>query len=100
MNDFLERKLSKRFRTLDDDRNGFIEWSDFEMSVSRLAEEFGHEPESPARQRLLDVCLGLWEHLLQVADTNVDGRISFAEYKTAFALGLLETTEAFGAQIT
>ncbi|MFN6472473.1 MAG: EF-hand domain-containing protein [Nostoc sp. SerVER01] len=95
MNHFLDRKLSKRFRTFDDDRNGFIERSDFEMSVARLAEEFGHEEESPARQRLLEVCLGLWDHLLQVADTNTDGRISEAEYKAAFALGLLETTEAF-----
>jgi Ca2+-binding EF-hand superfamily protein len=95
MNDFLNRKLSKRFRTFDDDRNGFIEQSDFEMSVARLAEEFGHEEESPARQRLLNICLGLWQHLLQVADTNTDERISEAEYKRAFALGLLETPEAF-----
>ncbi|MCC5602233.1 EF-hand domain-containing protein [Nostoc favosum] len=95
MNDFLDRKLSQRFRTFDDDRNGFIERIDFEMSVTRLAEEFGHQSESPARQRLLDLSLGLWEHLLQVADTNTDGRISEAEYKAAFALGLLETTETF-----
>lgn len=95
MNHFLDRKLSKRFLTFDDDRNGFIEQSDFEMSVARLAEEFGHQPESPARQHLLEVCLGLWEHLLEVADTNTDGRISEAEYKAAFALRLLETSEAF-----
>jgi Ca2+-binding EF-hand superfamily protein len=95
MNDFLDRKLSRRFRTFDDDRNGFIERFDFEMSVARLAEEFGHELESPARQRLLDLSLGFWEHLLQFADTNTDGRISETEYKTAFALGVLETTETF-----
>lgn len=65
------------------------------MSVARLSEEFGHEEKSPARQQLLEVCLGLWNRLLQVADTNTDGRISEAEYKTAFASGLLETTEAF-----
>ncbi|MFB2923723.1 EF-hand domain-containing protein [Aerosakkonema funiforme] len=65
------------------------------MSVARLAEEFGHDSESPARQRLLDLSLDLWEHLLQVADTNSDGRISETEYKVAFALGLLETTETF-----
>lgn len=99
MNHFLDRKLSKRFRTFDNDRNGFIEQSDFEISVARLAEEFGHDEESPARQRLLEVCLDLWDHLLQVADTNTDGRISEAEYKTAFVLGLLETTEAFDQTI-
>ncbi|MFN5856319.1 MAG: EF-hand domain-containing protein [Pseudanabaenaceae cyanobacterium] len=97
MNDFLDRKLSKRFRTFDYNGNGFIERSDFEMSVARLAEEFGHELESPARQRLLDLSLGLWDQYLQVSDTNGDGRISEAEYKEAFALGLLETPEAFDA---
>jgi Ca2+-binding EF-hand superfamily protein len=95
MNNFLDRKLSRRFRTYDDNGNGFIERIDFEMSVARLAEEFGHESESPARQRLLDLSLGLWEHLLQVADTNTDGRISETEYKAAFASGLLESTETF-----
>jgi len=95
MNDFLDRKLSRRFRTFDDDGNGFIEKIDFELSVARLAEEFGHGSESPARQQLLYLSLGLWEHLLKVADTNTDGRISEAEYKAAFALGLLETTETF-----
>jgi Ca2+-binding EF-hand superfamily protein len=88
MNDFLDRKLSKRFRSFDYNGNGFIERSDFEMSVARLAEEFGHELESPARQRLLDLSLGLWDQYLQVADTNGDGRISEAEYKEAFALTL------------
>ncbi|MCM0593425.1 MAG: hypothetical protein ACSI46_08700 [Gloeotrichia echinulata DVL01] len=41
MNDFLDRKLSKRFRSFDYNGNGFIERSDFEISVARLAEEFG-----------------------------------------------------------
>ncbi|MCP2731381.1 EF-hand domain-containing protein [Limnofasciculus baicalensis] len=95
MDNFLERKISQRFRTYDENGNGFIERIDFEMSVARLAEEFGHESESPARQRLLDLSLGLWEHLLQVADTNTDGRISESEYKAAFASGLLESAETF-----
>lgn len=95
MNDFLDRKLSKRFRVLDYNGDGFIEQIDFELSVTRLAEEFGHESESPARQRLLDLSLGFWHYLLQVADTNTDGRISETEYKNAFALGFLETTETF-----
>lgn len=92
---FLARKLSRRFQTFDDDRNGFIERKDFETSVDRLADEFGEGADSPARKRLLDLSLGLWEHLLRVADRNADGRISEEEYKTAFAEGLLVQPEAF-----
>lgn len=95
MSNFLARRLARRFRTLDDDRNGFLERSDFEVSAARMAAEFGHGPESPARQKLVALSLGLWEHLLNVADKDADGRISLDEYKVAFAAGLLETPESF-----
>lgn len=60
-----------------------------------MAEEFGHGPESSARQKLVELSLGLWDHLRKVADLDADERISLAEYKTAFAAGLLETPESF-----
>ena len=95
MTDFLERRLARRFRAHDHDRNGFLQRRDFEISAVRMAEEFGHGSESPARQRLVEISLGLWEHLRKVADPDTDGRISLAEYKAAFAAGLLETPESF-----
>lgn len=93
--DFLERRLARRFRTFDDDRNGILDRQDFETSVVRLANEFGHGPESPARQRLLALSLGLWDHLARVADKDADGRIGLHEYKSAFVAGLLVTPESF-----
>ncbi|MCY1075770.1 EF-hand domain-containing protein [Archangium lansingense] len=95
LSDFLERRLARRFRAHDNDQNGFLERRDFELSAVRMAEEFGHGPESLARQKLVEISLGLWEHLRKVADLDTDGRISLAEYKTAFAAGLLETAESF-----
>ncbi|MEV8316497.1 EF-hand domain-containing protein [Streptomyces sp. NPDC059900] len=92
---FLDRKLSRRFATYDDDGDGFIERTDFERSVARLGEEFGHGPDSKPVARLLELSLGLWEHLALVADVDRDSRISEAEYKSAFAAGLLETPESF-----
>nr|WP_245678622.1 hypothetical protein [Chondromyces crocatus] len=68
---------------------------DFEASATRMAEEFGHGPESPARQKLIEISLGLWEHLKKVADRDADESISLEEYKAAFAAGLLETPESF-----
>ncbi|MEV7835293.1 EF-hand domain-containing protein [Streptomyces subrutilus] len=92
---FLDQKLTRRFETYDGDRDGFVGREDFETGAARTAEAFGHAPGSPARQRLHDLSLALWTHLARVADADGDGRISEAEYKAAFAAGLLETPESF-----
>ncbi|GAA4426623.1 EF-hand domain-containing protein [Actinokineospora soli] len=93
--DFLDRKLARRFTTYDDDRDGYVEREDFRTAAVRCAEEFGHGPDSPAHQRLLDLALGLWTHLAAAADVDGDARISEAEYKKAFHAGLLVTEESF-----
>ncbi|MDC0716178.1 EF-hand domain-containing protein [Nannocystis bainbridge] len=95
MDDFLERKLARRFRAHDRDGNGYLQRQDFELSAVHMAEEFGHGPESPARKRLVEISLGLWDHLRKVADFDADERISLDEYKAAFAAGMLETPETF-----
>ncbi|HVK67858.1 MAG TPA: hypothetical protein VM694_25535 [Polyangium sp.] len=95
LSDFLARRLARRFRAHDHDGNGYLQRRDFEVSAVRMAEEFGHGPESPARQRLVELSLGLWEHMRKVADFDADERISLAEYKAAFAAGMLETAETF-----
>lgn len=94
---FLERKLARRFKTFDTDGDGFIEREDFELSVHRLGEKFGLAPNDENVQRLRALSLGLWQHLSSVADVDGDGHISPADYKSAFAQGLLETEESFDA---
>jgi hypothetical protein len=71
---FLDRKLARRFRTYDNDGDGFIEREDFEQAAARMSEAFGHGPDSPARQRLQDLCLQLWHHLATQADTDDNSR--------------------------
>ncbi|MEV4312974.1 EF-hand domain-containing protein [Actinocrispum sp. NPDC049592] len=94
---FLDQKLSRRFRTYDRDGDGFVDREDFVSAAARLGAEFGHAPDSPVQQRMTTLCLGVWEHLVKVADVDGDQRISEAEYKAAFAAGLLETPAAFDA---
>ncbi len=95
ISDFLERKLTRRFQTFDYDGDGLIDRSDFEQSAGRCADEFGHSAASPARRRLLQLSLDLWDHLASVADADGNGTITLDEYKKAFADGLLETEASF-----
>ncbi len=95
ISEFLGRKLTRRFQTFDYDGDGLIERSDFETSAGRCADEFGHGGGSPARERLMELSLGLWDHLASVADSEDDGKISLGEYKKAFADGLLVTEASF-----
>ncbi|MFI9150292.1 EF-hand domain-containing protein [Streptomyces sp. NPDC053367] len=94
---FLDRKLARRFRTYDSDGSGYLERSDFESAANRMSDEFGLAADDPARGRLVELCVGLWEHLLAVADSDGDGRITESEYKSAFSRGLLETEDSFDA---
>ncbi|MFI9402491.1 EF-hand domain-containing protein [Nocardia sp. NPDC052316] len=95
ISEFLARKLERRFETFDFDGDGRIERSDFESSARALAAEFGHEPDSPAAQELLRLSLQLWGRLASAGDVNIDGSVDLAEYKEAFAEGLLVTEESF-----
>jgi Ca2+-binding EF-hand superfamily protein len=92
---FLDKKLAQRFRTYDNDGDGYIEREDVELAAKRTGEEFGLAPDAAARQRLTQLLLELWQHLATVDDADTDGKISEAEYKAAFAAGLLETPETF-----
>jgi Ca2+-binding EF-hand superfamily protein len=94
---FLDKKLSRRFLTYDLDSDGYLGRRDFEWAAERIADEFGLKPDDANRRQLFDLCIGLREHLLGATDTDADGRINEAEYKTAFAAGLLETPESFDA---
>lgn len=95
MSAFLERKLNRRFQTFDHDGDGYIEKYDFELSITHLADEFGLDPDDPARLRLHDLSQGLWQRLVTEADTDADGRISPDEYKIAFRQGLISTPTTF-----
>ncbi|ONI82849.1 calcium-binding protein [Actinosynnema sp. ALI-1.44] len=95
--EFLDRKLARRFHTFDYDGDGGIDRSDFMRAAAAVADEFRHPAGSPARTRLVECSLGLWEHLAAAANVSNDGSISVDEYKKAFAEGLLVTEESFEA---
>ncbi|MEU8894859.1 EF-hand domain-containing protein [Nocardia sp. NPDC048505] len=95
ISEFTARKLERRFQTFDFDGDGRIEREDFENSAQAVAAEFGHAPDSPAAQRLLHLSVQLWGRLASAGDVNIDRSVDLAEYKQAFAEGLLVTRESF-----
>ncbi len=92
---FLDKKLSRRFETYDTDGDGYLERSDFETAAARMGDEFGLPADDADRRQLAALCLALWDHLRTFA--GADDRMSEAEYKAAFAAGLLETESSFDA---
>ncbi|MFI5776354.1 EF-hand domain-containing protein [Nocardia sp. NPDC051570] len=97
ISDFLDRKLERRFRTYDLDGDGFIERSDFQLAVDGMAREYNLSADDKKLQQLTELFLGLWDRLAAAADRDGDGRVTLAEYKTAFNAGMLETPESFDA---
>ncbi|RJQ69607.1 calcium-binding protein [Pseudonocardiaceae bacterium YIM PH 21723] len=95
VSEFLGRKLDRRFRMLDSNRNGVIDERDFTLAAAGLASEFGHAPGSPRAQRLLNTHLATWKELLRAADENGDGKVSPEEFKRAFTTTILVSQEAY-----
>ncbi|WP_434445270.1 EF-hand domain-containing protein [Lentzea sp. E54] len=92
---FLDRRLRRRFEIYDRNRDGYVERSDFDLASARLTSAFGLTADDLRAKRFHEQLLGVWGHLAAVADVNDDGRMSLAEYRTAFVRGLLGRPEAF-----
>jgi Ca2+-binding EF-hand superfamily protein len=81
--------LAVRFQHWDRDHNGFIEWSDLENAVARLAAAFGRPADAPQRLVLTESCRRFWNVLLRHADDDGNGRIDQEEYVSAFDEGVM-----------
>ncbi|MFD5824448.1 EF-hand domain-containing protein [Lentzea sp. NPDC060358] len=92
---FLDRRLSRRFSTYDSDQDGYVERADFDLASERLTSAFGLRADDLQAKRFHEQLLGVWDHLAAMTDVDDDGKISLAEYKAAFAEGLLGRPEAF-----
>jgi len=62
--------------------------------LARNGEAFG-QAQFTSAAAFAGLSLQLWRHLATVADFHHDGKITEAEYKSAFGKGLLETPREF-----
>ncbi|MEU5306880.1 EF-hand domain-containing protein [Streptomyces noursei] len=74
------KKLERTFSALDRDKNGYLEYSDFQAIVDGIGREFGHGKDSRQLKALATAYRKLWDDLVRHADTDNDNRISKQEY--------------------
>lgn len=85
----------RRFASLDADGNGVLEKRDFELSTTRVLEEFGAPAGSAAATKLQDATMAVWTHLVRAADQNSDDKISKDEFANAVVNGLLDQPASY-----
>lgn len=74
------KKLAKRFRLLDQDRNGYIELADYQAIAQRTAEIFGLDGADPRAANLRFAYTVLHKAMHTGADENRDGRVDEREF--------------------
>ncbi|MGW6981377.1 EF-hand domain-containing protein [Streptomyces sp. NPDC054932] len=87
--DLLTRKINRHFDLIDTDGNGRITKEDFDLIVTRMADQFGHAPGSPKFVELAEVYGSLWNGLRENLDTDGDGAVSREEYAHGLTSGVL-----------
>jgi Ca2+-binding EF-hand superfamily protein len=98
--EFLDRKLTKRFKCWDTNNSGTITRQDFRNAADRMVHEFGTAPNRPDAQALSERCMQVWHALSDIADLNADGSITEEEFKKAFTSLILDEPDNFDKAYT
>ena len=92
LTEFQIKKLTKLFNTFDGNRNGFRELEDARLMINNLAHIRGWEKGSAEYKKIEDAYMNLHFKILELADTNQDGKITLEEH-LAFYDHILATGE-------
>lgn len=80
--EFLERKFKKRFSQLDTDGDGFVEREDYMSQAQDYLQRYGESSDSDKGRAVIETYERMWAGQAAVSDVNIDGRVSFEEYKS------------------
>lgn len=80
--EFLEHKFRKRFSQLDADGDGFIEREDYMIHAQDFLQRYGESMDSDKGRAAIATYERLWAGQTASADIDLDGRVSFDEYKS------------------
>jgi Ca2+-binding EF-hand superfamily protein len=75
-----EDSLKECFALYDIDDSGFLEWNEFVTFLQELSLHKQYQKHLDPNRAFMDFCDHMWHHF----DKNMDGRISFDEFVTAY----------------
>jgi len=81
LTDFQKKKLSYFYVFFyDANKDGVIDWSDFELSINKISEANKWAPGSDKHKKGMEICKTVWEGLQKFADKNKDNEITKDEW--------------------
>ena len=99
LSELQRKKLPNLFAMYDANKDGAIDWSDFERFLESFASFRGWTPESAPYGELSRRLTARWHNIREAADTNEDGRISCEEW-LAYCDRMMASDEMFENEAT
>ena len=93
LTDMQIENIDRVFAMLDLNRDGRIDWNDFETVTYGIAKEFSLETKSAEVQGLLAAYKNAWEYIREAADLNKDDAVGKVEFQEAHSTQLLSVEE-------
>ncbi|WP_432096553.1 EF-hand domain-containing protein [Streptomyces sp. bgisy100] len=90
--DVVGSKIEKIFNALDTDRDGHIDWSDFQRLIDGFTSEYQLNGNDRRTMALHASYAMFWQELVRHADADGDGRLSKDEYIAASRNAILDTS--------
>jgi Ca2+-binding EF-hand superfamily protein len=83
LTDVQKQKFAHQFRVFDADRNGQLEWTDYERVCNNIADTRGYKPGSPEYEALMGQYRYGWEQAAPFAEGNALSLQKWLEYSDA-----------------
>lgn len=94
-----DQNISAVFNVLDSNRDLAITEEDFELIASRICERFGIEADSETGRKVHGGFLAWWQQLRRDFDADGDGRVTLAEFISAYKDGKGDPDRYFAEQL-
>ncbi|MFE0704609.1 EF-hand domain-containing protein [Streptomyces sp. NPDC058872] len=89
--DIITAKLERSFDALDADRNGYLDWADYQKMADRYIQAYGLSKDDRRARALHTFCQIYWLELLRHADVDGD-RLTKDQFVTANRLAAIDTS--------
>lgn len=89
-----EQRLRRRFELWDQNGDGAIDRSDWQVEANRILLTFEQPEDSTKAKALTTAYLGMWKYISEQAGVGIDGAVSLDQFKDVAAKKMLDRGEA------